>query len=291
MRILPLSNSTSREDGFVLVAVIWIAGLLAVIATAFALTVRSHTVLARNTVFNTKAEYVADGMAHMLALKLAALSGDVNLDRSGVFSFCQWSPEILVAWRIQDQAGLVDLNTASPQLLAAFFKGLGLQSHRLAADLIDFRDPDSASAEGGTEPKIYEGKSYGPKNAPFAMTAEIDQLPEIDEGSFKLLLPFLTVQSQQQGFDPTVAPEQLLKLLGASGRTDPVLTGFSSPSAHKTFSIDVLVETKQKARFYRQANVTLLLQPDRPFAMLSWQRGRDGSDWIFPQTVQQACIN
>jgi general secretion pathway protein K len=291
MRASEFMISDGDEDGFVLIAVIWIAGLLAVIATAFVLTVRSHTLVARNTVFNTKAEYAADGMARMLALKLAADLGHPSLDRRSVVTFCRLSPQILVAWRIQDQGGLVDINTASPQLIVALLKGLGLQADRLATDLTDFRDPDSLTADGVVEPKIYEGKSFGPKNAPFALTAELDQLPGADDRAFKRLLPYVTIQSLQQGFDPVVAPEKLLKLLGAKGQIDPMLGAFTSPSAQRAFSIDVVVEIEQKARFYRKTNIALLLQPDRPYAILSWEHGQDSSDWIFPETVQLPCIS
>lgn len=282
--------SHHNEDGFVLVAVIWIAGLLAVISTAFVLTVRSHTLLARNTVFNTKAEYVANGMAKLLALKLATETTDASLDRSGATTFCQWSADISVAWRIQDQAGLVDLNTASPQLMAALFRGIGLQETAID-DFTDFRDADTFALAGGTEPLTYEGKSFGPKNAPFALPAEIDQLPTVNEQIFKQLLPLVTVQSQQVGFDPAVAPTQLLNLLGAAGRNDPLLNTFSSPSAHKTYSIYVLVQTKQKARFLREAVVTLLLQPDRPYANQFWGRGQNGEGWTFPNEILEPCFN
>ena len=289
-RSLP-KNSHRDDEGFVLVAVIWIAGLLAVISTAFVLNVRSHTLSARNTVFNTKAEYVADGMTKMLALKLSFQNSDISLNRSGKISFCQWSPEISVAWRFQDQAGLVDINTASPVLLLALLKGLGLPAEEVAAALIDFRDADFIGTEGGMEAKIYSGKTYGPKNAPISVNTEIDQLPEINDQSLSLLLPLLTVHSQQQGFDSGDAPDRLWKLLGASGRSDSMLNSFSSPSNHKTFSIDVLVETKQKARFYRKAFVTLLLQPDRPFAILTWEHGRDSGGWTFRPEILQPCIN
>ncbi len=66
----------SRVDaGFVLVSVIWIAGLLAVVATAFAITVRSHTLAGSNVVYNTRAESVADGMALLPRYRLAAGTG------------------------------------------------------------------------------------------------------------------------------------------------------------------------------------------------------------------------
>ncbi len=280
-----------NDDGFVLIAVIWIAGLLAVISTAFVLSVRSHTLMARNSVFNAKAEHVANGMTKYLALKLSTEIFDAKLNRSGATAYCQWSPELSVAWRIQDNGGLVDINTASPQLLAALFEGLGVKKGQSTANIVDFRDPDSVTLAGGAEPKTYDGKTYGPKNAPFVSAAELDQLPELDKDILKKLLPIVTTQSQQQGFDPRVAPEQLLKLLGASGPDDPVLNAYIAPSAQKVFEIDVLVESKQKARFFRKANIALQLQPDRPFSILSWERAQSAGEWDFPSGVQQACIN
>jgi general secretion pathway protein K len=282
------------EDGFVLVAVIWMAGLLAVISTAFVLTVRSHTLIARNLVYNGKAETIADGMVKLAALRLVGQATGGTIKFNGEHSFCQWSSDAMIGLAVQDQGGLVDLNVASPDLLNALFKGLAqsqAETDSLIAELQDYRDPDSQSASGESEPSNYPGKNFGPKNAPFSIVEELDQVPGVNAALFEKLLPLVTVQSQQPGFDLSRAPKELLAALGATSPTDPQLQRFSSPSAYKLFAVDVVVETKQNARYYRHAMIALVLQPDRPFAILSWQQGRNTDDWQFPETAQSPCIN
>jgi general secretion pathway protein K len=284
-----------KEDGFVLVSVIWIAGLLAVIATAFAITVRSHTLGGSNNIYNTQAEYAADGMALFTALKLASPASPApQLEPNGEPVFCNWSEGATVSVSVQDQGGLVDLNTASPELLDVLFRSLGADAGKsisMIGALQNFRDPDSLTSDGAAEPVTFPGKTYGPKNAPFAITAEIDQIPEIDEAMFHRLMPLVTVYSQQSGIDPAVAPQHLLELLGATGETATSPTRFSSPSPAKTFSIDVTAELKNGARYRRLAIISILRQPDRPFATLEWTRGGDSGDPARLPNNGSACIN
>lgn len=287
----PETDSDRADHGFVLISVIWIAGLLAVVATAFAITVRSHTLAGSNVIYNTRAESVADGMALVTALRLASPANVSELPKlNGEATHCQWSDDIAVAISIQDQGGLVDLNTASPDLLLALLQGMGaddVKSAEIVAALQDFRDPDSQSASGGIEPAMFPGKAYGPKNAPLAIPEEIDQVPELDDALFHRLMPFVTVTSQQSGIDLSSAPRKLLDLLG----TRDSVVRFSSPSPAKTFSIDVTAELKNGSRYRRQALVSLLRQPDRPFAILAWRRGGDAGETSPLPTSGPACFN
>jgi general secretion pathway protein K len=217
-RNLNEAKPNSGDAGFALISVIWIAGLLAVVATAFAITVRSHTLAGSNIIYNTRAESVADGMALVTALRLAAPANTIDPSKlNSEPSHCKWSDDIAVAISIQDQGGLVDLNTASPDLLLALMLGLGandVKSAGLVAALQDFRDPDSQSVSSGVEPAKFPGKAYGPKNAPLAIPEEIDQVPELDDVLFHKLMPLVTVTSQQAGIDLSSAPQKLLDLLG-----------------------------------------------------------------------------
>jgi len=278
-----------QENGFVLVSVIWIAGLLAVVATAFIVSVRSHTLAGSNIIHNAKAEAAADGMALFTAFRLAT-DANVAFKLNGDVSYCRWQDNINIAISIQDQGGLVDLNTASPELLGALLGSLGPgkdQSTAILSALQDFRDPDSQSASGGVEVEVFPGKNYGPKNAPLAIPEEIDQVPELDETLFHRLMPFVTTYSQQPGIDFSRAPQQLLALLGDGD----FARQFASPSASKTFGIDIIAELKNGSRFRRQAFISLMRQPHRPFAVLTWRRGRDHAEPApFPKNAQP-CFN
>jgi general secretion pathway protein K len=266
-----------HQDGFVLIAVIWIAGLLAVAATAFTISVRVQTLAGRNAVYGAQAEAVADGLARLSAFRLATLAGpDATLKTNGEVAQCIWPPNITATIAIQDQGGLVDLNTASPVLVGKMLSGLGIDAARadgIINALQDFRDPDAQSLASGLEPDVYPGKAYGPKNAPFDVVEEIDQIPEIDDAAFRKLLPLVTVSSQQTGIDLAKAPASLLNALGAEDNDTTRLAAYSSPSPAKNFAVDVMVRLSNGTRYHRHALISVLRQPDRPFAILAWQRG------------------
>jgi hypothetical protein len=65
---------------------------------------------------------------------------------------------------------------------------------------------------------------------------------------------------------------------------------FTSPSPQKVFSIDVLTELRNGARFHRQAVIALLGQPDRPFSILSWQPKYEDDPERLPAN-NPPCIN
>jgi type II secretory pathway component PulK len=65
------SRNDNDRDGFVLFSVIWIAGLLAVIATTFAISTRLHIKSQANLARSYQAEIVADGIAKLIAYRLA----------------------------------------------------------------------------------------------------------------------------------------------------------------------------------------------------------------------------
>lgn len=283
-----------RNDGFILVAVIWISGLLALVTTVLILQTQSNTLLSRNNVFNTKAELIADGLTQLLALKLATPSNPLSAKANGETQYCAWQSSANAAYRIQDQAGLVDLNTASPPLLLSLLSGIGLDdavATQFYDNLVDFRDADHISASGGDEPILYPGKHYGPKNAPFETVDELSQIPHLDNVQLSRLRELTTVYAQAPGIDFVQAPSSLVKALGANGILDMKLQPFAYQSPAKTFGIDVLIETNEKAHFVRHAIVALQQQPGRPFAILAWQQGADVAAWGATAKVTTPCFN
>jgi hypothetical protein len=68
---IPNRNPTP-ESGFILVSVIWIAGLLAVMAAAFTIGIRSYTLMGRNVIQGERAQAMADGMVRLAAYELAS---------------------------------------------------------------------------------------------------------------------------------------------------------------------------------------------------------------------------
>jgi general secretion pathway protein K len=267
-KVAGLSN-----EGFVLIAVIWIAGLLAVAATAFVANTTAQIFLARNVSEGMRLEGTASGVAKLIGYRLALSQSQAGV--SGQWLTCDWNKDIKVLFRIQDQGGLVDLNTSSPDLLMALLNGLTRDpqlSRTIFRAIQDYKDPDSLAFDGGAEQSLYAGKAYGPKNAPFETPLELDQIPEISDAMFLKIQDYVTVQSQQFGIDLSVAPDVLKETLklGLQGGADLQL--FSQPSPSRIFAIDAIAHLKNGGIFQRRVLVNVLRQPERPFAVLEWRR-------------------
>ena len=106
---------------------------------------------------------------------------------------------------VVDESGKVDLNTASPDLLAKLLLALGVRQPRaqnLAAAIVDYRDPDDLLTPGGAESGDYSsaGLPYGPKNKPFEAVSELQRVLGMDFALYQKLVPNVTVYS---GGDPT----------------------------------------------------------------------------------------
>lgn len=265
------NHACSRRDGFILIAVIWIAGLLAVASTAFSVSMRSHIIYGRNAVSGEKVKSVADGLVRLAAWRVAASPSTMIVVPDGGWTACRWGDASL--WiSIQDQSGLVDLNMASPALMRALLEGLGLSTPdamRMEMSMRDYRDADKAAMEGGDEPALYPGRAFGPKNAPFSTVEELDQIPGMTSDLFGKLIVLTSVDSEQTGVSFETAPVALLralKLERPAGDSSP----YSAPAASQVLAVKVAVHLPDGARFVRQALIAPLRQPKHPFAITKW---------------------
>ena len=294
---LPVESVDQSPDtgqrGFALIAVIWIAGLLAVMASSFAITSRSTALVAAHSAQNLRAEYIADGIVRLSALRLADwMDGVPSYPLNGDLRACRWGEEVEVWISVQDQGGLIDLNTASPTLLKRMLETLLMPPAdvlALVARIRDFRDPDGVNDSLLPEKVDYAGLSWEPKNEPFAVPEELDQIPGLSFQQYRQLRKWVTVQSQQPGFDPAVAPQDLLAALGLAAEGDQDALAFTSPSPGRVFGIEAAVRLRNGSSYVRETVVSMLRQPERPFATLSWQHGLE-----FPATLPPAvdpCLN
>lgn len=271
--------SDDNESGFVLVAVIWITGLLAVVTSAFVVNVTSQIFLSRNTVEGTRLDGAASGLAILQAYNLGQANNSVPFAKG--WQACTWNNEITILFHIQDQGGLLDINTATPDLLEALLEGLTRNpqlSSRILGDIQDFKDPDHFSVWGGDEPAIYENNTHGPKNSPFESPFELDQIPSISDELYARLQEFVTVQSQQAGLDFGKAPENLLGTIKSGLKHGADMQIHNQPSASRIYAIDAVAQRNRGGRFHRKVMVNLLWQPEKPFAILEWQRA-SGEDY------------
>ncbi len=271
------------DRGFALIVVIWIVGLLALIAASFTGGVRSHIRSVAGVAEGARAEAMADAGANLAILDLVAVRLDPRRARrfalGGEPTSCALEGAGVVTVTLQDESGRVDLNAADERLLAQLLTGLGAPAEAaatVAASIADFRDADGERRARGAELADYlaAGLARGPKNAPFDAVEELDQVLGLDGELASRLKPFVTVYSGQAGIDLKSAPPALRSALASgTGGTPDAGVMLASPAAQRVFLVRSEAVEASGARFVREAVVALGGSRTRPWSVKRWVRG------------------
>jgi general secretion pathway protein K len=286
--------------GIALISVLWIMGLLAIMAASFASSTRTEGRLARNQEEGAKAEALADAGVYKAVFGL--LDSDPETAwRAGesVHAFSLGEGDVEV--RIEDEDGKIDLNGAPLQLLAGLLIALGLpeeDAQRMADRIGDFRDDDSEPEPLGAEDEAYfdAGLLDGAADRQFATESELLRVLGMTQSLYEKVRPYVTVYSGAEGIDPLRAPRPVLEalpgitppvveaLLTAGREVDPFsliedqqllaeLENYIVPSREVVFTIRALGRTSGGGRFLRRAVIELDPGRDRPFLVYAWSRG------------------
>lgn len=207
------------DSGAALLLVIWLIALLTAVVGAFAMAARVEYLQGR-----TLSDGVVADEAARAGLEYA-MTRVVDLDQTR-----QWLPDgrdydwrygdAQVTVKITDESGKIDLNAADLDLLAGLIQAEGAErtpARRLAAAILDWRDPDSLTqAEGGAEDGDYSsaGLPYGAKDAPFETVAEAQLVLGMTPELFEKLAPHLTVYSGQGRPNEQYADAKVLQAMG-----------------------------------------------------------------------------
>jgi general secretion pathway protein K len=280
-RLLPY-RATSNQDGFALVAVIWSLGLITLLGMAVMVGARYRTRVASNYASVVAAETAAES-----AINLGILTASTSVAEPNVkFPLrCQMPGGERVLVTVEQEAGKIDLNTASPAILNRFFTALtGDQSLgvRIARRIVEQRV---------AKPKEIKA---GPENAPrFATIMELDQIDGVSPRLFRAALRLVTVRSGRTEPDMDVASPILRKLLNVEPNPASAARGLP---AGGSVTIRADVGTSDGARFIREALVSLA-EGGRPFLVREWRHGDIDSTVLTPsaprdnnQTPERSCV-
>ncbi len=272
----------TRETGFILIPVLFVLALLAVVTLTLTKTVATDVKVGAQILRQAEAASLADGIARLVVRRLTLSDPDVKrkgpIQVDGTPLSCRVSG-LIATVSVKDTAGQVDLNLASQDLLDRLFVGLGVppdQAARLAAAIVDFRDPDSVLSAGGAEAAEYAqaGLSHGPKNAAFASVGELDQVLGMTPAIMALVRPHVTVYSRSRGVDLNVASEAIRALdLPAA----PV-----SFSVQRSFSARVGLRHALNTHVVREFTVELAPRLAVGYLLREWGRGVPAPD-VVPQ--------
>ena len=208
-----------RERGAALLLVLWLIALLTALIGAFALTARVEALQGKILSGGARAQELARAGVEYSLVRLADTEPTTRWlpdGRGYRWSYAGGEVEL----QIVDETGKVDLNQAGAPLLTALMQAVGAereQAERIAAAILDWRDPDPLTqVNGGAEDPDYAaaGRSYGAKDAPFETVAEVEQVLGMTPELYARLEPSLTLFSGRGEPDPTYAQAPVLTAMG-----------------------------------------------------------------------------
>jgi general secretion pathway protein K len=307
------------QRGFVLLVVLSVLGLLAVVAAGFAQIARNHMRLAAVASEGARAEAIADAGVHLVILDLIAARDAPSHTRRFALDatplVCSIGGEgAVLTLVVQDEAGKVDLNIATPALLRALVMGLGVSGGEAAVDaILDYRDQDDNRRLSGAERAEYlaAGRSDGPRNGPFLAVEELSSVLGLTQADADRLRPFVTIHSGLAAIGANVAPKALVEILarglregGGPSLIEGGLTSdfaamgepgsrlppqFLAASTRRAFSVRAQARTASGATFVREAIVEFVTPASPAFALRRWYRGAVAAPGPSPADALPGC--
>lgn len=276
----------TKDQGFILVVVLCSGILLALMATAFSVSVRSHVHATAGDAELARAETLADGGVNLAILDIITASAaepyEQRFTAGAAPVRCAVGDDAFLSIQVEDESGKVDLNAANEELLAAVFTGLGssdTSAHSMAARILDYRDADDESREGGAEAQEYEGSGKSPKNAPFDTVDELQQVSGLPTDLIARAKIHLTVYTGLSGLDERVASPGLLSLLQDFKTSAAGSANFVARSAGRVFSVRTAARMRSGALYISRAVVEFQTPPSGSYSIREWRRDNaDESD-------------
>lgn len=288
------SAAPSSKQGFVIVAVLWLLAALAALATIFSVYLsNSARALAVNDTALQAQALVSAGV-ELTAYQLQ-LAGKDARPALGSFQLRLNGADLAVSF--VTEAARVDLNSAPKELIAGLLSVLGAaeEDAREYADRIVAWRTKSTPQTAGNEDALYRaaGRSYSPRQAPFAHANELALVLGIPPALVERALPFVTVFSGAAAVDVITAPPQVIAAL--PGMTPLTLKQFlqeraglpndpaaiaaalggaakSNATAQKSQAYRILIRVRFPRGPESVSEVVIALRgEENPYRVLSWQ--------------------
>jgi len=300
----PLDGATRAargRDGFILVAVLWILGGLAVLAAVYTFYVVNAASSLKVSNDRIQADASVSAALELTAYYLGAQKAQER-PTSGAFNFRVGSSSVAVDF--VSESARIDLNVASPALLAGLFRALGAPpaaAETYAERVVGWRSPAAAEAIGADkEITAYRnaGLRYDPRQGPFANTQELWLLLGLPPALTERALGYVTVYSGVTSVNimdaapavvaalPGMTTDRLAAVLAqrAARPADPngilQMLGPAQASAtaqgSKATRVSVHVTLAGGRRVNAEAVILLLDDAPEPYRVLSWSDDFDG---------------
>ena len=262
-----LACGRGAQDGFILIAVLWMLAALAALVVIVSQQLGSSARLLRLEDGVVQADALASAAIELSAYRLM-LSKEEERPRQGSFRLALAGNDIAVSF--VSEAARIDLNTAPVEMLEALFVTVGTErdaAKDFAERVVAWRSKPSDAAKAQAEEARYAaaGLARMPRLAPFAHVSELALVLGIPAALVERTLPFITVFNGSPGIDPTIAPPEVVAAL--PGMTPLILKDFLNARASLMQDADALTKTlgpaakdasKGKSKAYR---LSILVEP------------------------------
>ena len=205
------------QRGVALLVVLWACTLLAILLGGYAALARTEGLQARYEFDQARAHYAAEaGLMRAVYALQAPDAANRWIADGRVYPFRFDGAKVAVS--IVSESGKVDLNSATPDVLAGLFRAGGddpAHAAALARAVVDWRSFALSSDQRASRAAAYAaaGRSYGPRNGPFASVQELQMVLGMTPALYERVAPYVTIWSGRAAPDPAVAPPLVLAAL------------------------------------------------------------------------------
>jgi general secretion pathway protein K len=270
----------THSKGFALITVLWITAFLAVIAGSVSYQARTSLGLATNVVASFKTKHAAEGALLLTVDKL--------IKRDELQGYVLKNPEfsyelddLVVAVKVTDESGKVDLNLASTDLIKSLFFALGVDeqlSSFIAGATSDWRDKDSLKRVDGAEDQDYaaNGLLYEAKDDEFDSIDELSLVLGMTPEIFNRVKPYVTVYAQDLGVNTALASavvKSAVQDIVATSNSEELASDYITSTGGLIYTI----QAKATDPSGLSTVITSIVRLQRgntfePFAILGWKQ-------------------
>jgi general secretion pathway protein K len=275
----PAAVAAGRGGGFALLIVLWTLVLIAFIVTHVTASGRTEIRIASNLAANAVAGAAADGAI------FAAIFNQMDPK-----SEQHWGPDgtahelaigdSRVMLRLEDEAGRINPNWASPALLEALLRVTGSDpdsARRLAAAITEWAGTAPVLASPSARLAEYRaaGLDYGPPGAQLETLDELARVLGMTPAILAAIRPHLTLFGPPEPSPATADPVVAAALADLTSTGQAASSGNQMPPDVRTVRITALASGPGNARVTRSAVVRFGAMFPRGYVVLAWGSGFD----------------
>ncbi len=273
------SDAAETERGIAIVAALWAAALFAIIVISVLQIVRADARIGRGRESVAQLNEAADAAVNITILSMLGPRGSQPPLNGVVFpvSFAGSTAQVSV----QDEAGKIDLNMASPTILVQLLLAAGLDSGaatEMTNRLIARRGMHTAAREGAGDDVSAARVQL------FQSVEELQMIAGMTSELYRRIAPLVTVYSQTASIDPAFSSPEVLNVFRTIDpnaeaiwkRLGEERAGLRKPAPSPgvaighAFTITVAVNGPDQSRVTRTVTLRLTGQAREPLLFYRW---------------------